>query len=177
MKWAMRLRVALHLAQALEYCTSKGRALYHDLNAYRVLFDDVSSFLVFSVISISHCGEGCKSLLSLKALLQLINKAVLSTQLNCLLKINEYHIIFFLFLSSMLIFFLFMSFRTLIQNFHASVWWKTVEMGKVIVRIWHLPRLNISGQVLPQTKYNFITKLCYLLFYVCALYQTSVQWF
>ncbi|KAI4315413.1 hypothetical protein L6164_028226 [Bauhinia variegata] len=39
-KWAMRLRVALHLAQALDYCTSKGRALYHDLNAYRVLFDD-----------------------------------------------------------------------------------------------------------------------------------------
>lgn len=47
MKWAMRLRVALYLAQALEYCTSKGRALYHDLNAYRVLFDEVtlSSFL------------------------------------------------------------------------------------------------------------------------------------
>lgn len=41
MKWAMRLRVALHLAQALEYCCSKGRALYHDLNAYRVLFDQV----------------------------------------------------------------------------------------------------------------------------------------
>ncbi|KAK7251303.1 hypothetical protein RIF29_34366 [Crotalaria pallida] len=40
MKWAMRLRVALHLAQALEYCTNRGRALYHDLNAYRVLFDD-----------------------------------------------------------------------------------------------------------------------------------------
>jgi BR-signaling kinase len=40
MKWAMRLRVALHLAQALEYCTNKGRALYHDLNAYRVVFDD-----------------------------------------------------------------------------------------------------------------------------------------
>ncbi|CAH9068048.1 unnamed protein product [Cuscuta europaea] len=39
MKWAMRLRVALYLAQALEYCRSKGRALYHDLNAYRVLFD------------------------------------------------------------------------------------------------------------------------------------------
>ncbi|XP_038900521.1 serine/threonine-protein kinase BSK5 isoform X1 [Benincasa hispida] len=39
MKWAMRLRVALYLAQALEYCSSKGRALYHDLNAYRVLFD------------------------------------------------------------------------------------------------------------------------------------------
>lgn len=40
MKWPMRLRVALHLAEALEYCTNKGRALYHDLNAYRVLFDD-----------------------------------------------------------------------------------------------------------------------------------------
>jgi hypothetical protein len=48
MKWAMRLRVALHLAQALEYCTSKGRALYHDLNAYRVVFDDVSIFLFYN---------------------------------------------------------------------------------------------------------------------------------
>jgi BR-signaling kinase len=42
MKWPMRLRVVLCLAEALEYCTSKGHALYHDLNAYRVLFDDVS---------------------------------------------------------------------------------------------------------------------------------------
>ncbi|EYU23481.1 hypothetical protein ABFS82_01G073700 [Erythranthe guttata] len=39
MKWAMRLRVALYIAEALEYCTSKGRALYHDLNAYRIVFD------------------------------------------------------------------------------------------------------------------------------------------
>ncbi|KAK9168263.1 hypothetical protein Syun_000403 [Stephania yunnanensis] len=39
MKWSMRLRVASYLAQALEYCSSKGRALYHDLNAYRILFD------------------------------------------------------------------------------------------------------------------------------------------
>lgn len=45
MKWAMRIRVALYLAQALEYCTSKGRALYHDLNAYRIVFDDVSTEL------------------------------------------------------------------------------------------------------------------------------------
>ncbi|RWW23378.1 hypothetical protein BHE74_00053585 [Ensete ventricosum] len=36
----MRIRVALYLAQALEYCSSRGRALYHDLNAYRVLFDE-----------------------------------------------------------------------------------------------------------------------------------------
>jgi BR-signaling kinase len=56
MKWAMRLRVALHLAQALEYCTSKGRALYHDLNAYIVLFDDVNSFLSFAARSIAQGG-------------------------------------------------------------------------------------------------------------------------
>ncbi|XP_073274103.1 serine/threonine-protein kinase BSK5-like isoform X1 [Primulina huaijiensis] len=39
LKWAMRLRVALCIAQAVDYCSGKGRALYHDLNAYRVLFD------------------------------------------------------------------------------------------------------------------------------------------
>lgn len=47
MKWPMRLRVVLYLAEALEYCTSKGRALYHDLNAYRVLFDEVSSNIIY----------------------------------------------------------------------------------------------------------------------------------
>lgn len=40
MKWTMRLRVVLYLAQALEYCTNQERTLYHDLNAYRVLFDE-----------------------------------------------------------------------------------------------------------------------------------------
>ena len=50
MKWAMRLRVALYLAQALEYCSSKGRALYHDLNAYRVLFDQVLSLFSLSYL-------------------------------------------------------------------------------------------------------------------------------
>ncbi|CAI9765424.1 unnamed protein product [Fraxinus pennsylvanica] len=38
--WAMRLRVALYIAEALEYCGSEGHSLYHDLNAYRVLFDE-----------------------------------------------------------------------------------------------------------------------------------------
>lgn len=47
LKWAMRLRVGLYLAQALEYCSSKGRALYHDLNAYRILFDQVLSCALF----------------------------------------------------------------------------------------------------------------------------------
>eukprot|EP00249_Psilotum_nudum_P019818 c27433_g2_i2 orf=286-1761(+) len=38
-EWAMRLRAALFIAQALEYCGNHGHPLYHDLNAYRVLFD------------------------------------------------------------------------------------------------------------------------------------------
>ncbi|XP_043713456.1 serine/threonine-protein kinase BSK1-like [Telopea speciosissima] len=39
-EWAMRLRVALYIAEVLEYCSTEGRPLYHDLNAYRVLFDE-----------------------------------------------------------------------------------------------------------------------------------------
>lgn len=41
MGWEMRLRVVLHLTEALDYCCNRGRTLYHDLNAYRVLFDEV----------------------------------------------------------------------------------------------------------------------------------------
>jgi hypothetical protein len=43
----MRLRVPYHIAEALDYCSSEGRPLYHDLNAYRVLFDEVSIQLLF----------------------------------------------------------------------------------------------------------------------------------
>ncbi|XP_074581635.1 serine/threonine-protein kinase BSK1-like isoform X1 [Curcuma longa] len=39
-EWAMRLRVAFYIAEALEYCSNEERPLYHDLNAYRVLFDE-----------------------------------------------------------------------------------------------------------------------------------------
>ncbi|KAG2692907.1 hypothetical protein I3760_08G074200 [Carya illinoinensis] len=39
-EWAMRLRVALYIAEALDYCSTEGCPLYHDLNAYRVLFDE-----------------------------------------------------------------------------------------------------------------------------------------
>ncbi|XP_054798471.1 serine/threonine-protein kinase BSK1-like [Prosopis cineraria] len=39
-EWAMRLRVALNIAEALDYCHREGHPLYHDLNAYRVLFDE-----------------------------------------------------------------------------------------------------------------------------------------
>lgn len=46
-EWAMRLRVALYIAEALEYCSNEGRPLYHDLNAYRVLFDEVILQILF----------------------------------------------------------------------------------------------------------------------------------
>ncbi|KAL3624925.1 Serine/threonine-protein kinase bsk2 [Castilleja foliolosa] len=38
MPWEMRVRVAYHIAQALDHCNSENRKIYHDLNAYRVLF-------------------------------------------------------------------------------------------------------------------------------------------
>ncbi|XP_018513502.1 serine/threonine-protein kinase BSK6 isoform X2 [Brassica rapa] len=43
MKWETRLKVALHIARALEYCSSRGIDLYHDLNTYRILFDKVGN--------------------------------------------------------------------------------------------------------------------------------------
>jgi hypothetical protein len=39
--WEMRLRVAYFIAQALDHCNAENRKIYHDLNAYRVLFDEV----------------------------------------------------------------------------------------------------------------------------------------
>ncbi|KAL2904253.1 Serine/threonine-protein kinase BSK1 [Bienertia sinuspersici] len=39
-EWAVRDRVSNYAAEALDYCSSEGRLLYHDLNAYRVLFDE-----------------------------------------------------------------------------------------------------------------------------------------
>ena len=39
--WEMRLRVAHYIAQALDHCNAENRKIYHDLNAYRVLFDEV----------------------------------------------------------------------------------------------------------------------------------------
>lgn len=38
--WEMRVRVAYHIAQALDHCNIENRKIYHDLNAYRVLFDE-----------------------------------------------------------------------------------------------------------------------------------------
>ncbi|CAI9292364.1 unnamed protein product [Lactuca saligna] len=38
--WEMRVRVANHIAQALDHCNTENRKIYHDLNAYRVLFDE-----------------------------------------------------------------------------------------------------------------------------------------
>ncbi|GMH29790.1 hypothetical protein Nepgr_031633 [Nepenthes gracilis] len=38
--WEMRVRVAYYIAQALDHCNAENRKIYHDLNAYRVLFDE-----------------------------------------------------------------------------------------------------------------------------------------
>ncbi|KAL8500575.1 hypothetical protein ACS0TY_020234 [Phlomoides rotata] len=38
--WEMRARVAYHMAQALEHCNAENHKIYHDLNAYRILFDE-----------------------------------------------------------------------------------------------------------------------------------------
>ncbi|CAN6566707.1 unnamed protein product [Malus baccata var. baccata] len=38
--WEMRVRIAYYIAQALDHCNTENRKLYHDLNAYRVLFDE-----------------------------------------------------------------------------------------------------------------------------------------
>ncbi|XP_026406687.1 serine/threonine-protein kinase BSK2-like [Papaver somniferum] len=38
--WEMRLRVVNYIAQALDHCNTENRKIYHDLNAYRVLFDE-----------------------------------------------------------------------------------------------------------------------------------------
>jgi hypothetical protein len=53
LSWAMRTRAAFYVAQALEYCSSKGRALYHDLHAYRVVFDAVGLYLFALVAFLS----------------------------------------------------------------------------------------------------------------------------
>ncbi|KAH7518200.1 hypothetical protein FEM48_Zijuj09G0146300 [Ziziphus jujuba var. spinosa] len=36
----MRVRVTYYIAQALDHCNTENRKIYHDLNAYRVLFDE-----------------------------------------------------------------------------------------------------------------------------------------
>lgn len=64
-EWAMRLRVAVYIAEALEYCSNEGHQLYHDLNAYRVFFDEVYFITItykfclfppaFMVIQMSSC--------------------------------------------------------------------------------------------------------------------------
>ncbi|XP_065864867.1 serine/threonine-protein kinase BSK2 [Euphorbia lathyris] len=38
--WDMRVRIAHYIAQVLDHCNAQNRNIYHDLNAYRVLFDE-----------------------------------------------------------------------------------------------------------------------------------------
>jgi len=41
MEWSMRLRVAYHIVEALDYCNSVRFDEYDNLSAYTVLFDKV----------------------------------------------------------------------------------------------------------------------------------------
>ncbi|XP_010553059.1 PREDICTED: probable serine/threonine-protein kinase At5g41260 [Tarenaya hassleriana] len=63
MKWETRLRVALHTAKALEYCIDRGMDLYHDLNAYRILFDKVGNprLSCFGLMRSSQAGKSYSS--------------------------------------------------------------------------------------------------------------------
>ncbi|CAK7356181.1 unnamed protein product [Dovyalis caffra] len=38
--WDMRIRVVHFIAQALNYCNTENQKIFHDLNAYRILFDE-----------------------------------------------------------------------------------------------------------------------------------------
>lgn len=49
LQWEMRLRVAYYIAQALDQCNIENRKIYHDLNAYRVLFDEVCKIYISSL--------------------------------------------------------------------------------------------------------------------------------
>ncbi|XP_073045292.1 serine/threonine-protein kinase BSK2-like [Primulina eburnea] len=40
LQWEMRVRIAYNIAEALDHCNAEDRKIYHDLNAYRVLFDE-----------------------------------------------------------------------------------------------------------------------------------------
>jgi len=46
------MRVAYYIAQALDHCDAENRKIYHDLNAYRVLFDEVCTSLLKLMVHI-----------------------------------------------------------------------------------------------------------------------------
>lgn len=63
--WEMRVRVAYYIAHALDHCNAENRKIYHDLNAYRVLFDEVlrhweNEPLTFDELSVLSCNLDCR---------------------------------------------------------------------------------------------------------------------
>ncbi|KAF3950951.1 hypothetical protein CMV_023350 [Castanea mollissima] len=55
--WEMCVRVAYYIAQALGHCNTENRKIYHDLNAYRVLFDEmiVRQLILYMHVSLGEC--------------------------------------------------------------------------------------------------------------------------
>jgi len=66
----MRLRVAYFIAQALDHCNAENRKIYHDLNAYRVLLDEVHNNFAGSFQFLLHMSF---FLLALSLLLHFLN--------------------------------------------------------------------------------------------------------
>lgn len=57
--WEMRVRVAYYIAQALDHCIAENRKIYHDLNAYRVLFDEVRLTLPYHNLNLLISDNNC----------------------------------------------------------------------------------------------------------------------
>ncbi|KAH7512187.1 hypothetical protein FEM48_Zijuj12G0063800 [Ziziphus jujuba var. spinosa] len=57
--WEMRVRVAYYIAQALDHCNTENRKIYHDLNAYRVLFDEISTLQGLNLCSFNAPNLSC----------------------------------------------------------------------------------------------------------------------
>lgn len=50
-EWLLRLRVTFYIAEVLGYSNTKGLPPYHDLNAYKVLFDEVSASRIWNKLT------------------------------------------------------------------------------------------------------------------------------
>lgn len=94
----MRVRIADFIAQALDYCNIENRKIYHDLNAYRILFDEEGDprLSTFGLMKNSRDGKSYSTNLAYTPpeflrtgnILDLVNRT--SRQTNSLLKIKGF---------------------------------------------------------------------------------------
>jgi len=94
--WDMRVRIADYIAEALDYCNIENRKIYHDLNAYRILFDEEGDprLSTFGLMKNSRDGKSYSTNLAYTPpeflrtgkILDLVNRS--RRQTNSLLKIK-----------------------------------------------------------------------------------------